>query len=326
LRRPSSFASLPAISPASLGLSIALVFACALQSPARASEAAPSRASGVLMPREVYVGDTAEFTFDTGALNAVLSPGFEEYVDPEDISVTSDATVESILVVRGAAASSITVRFVPWTTGLLDLPPFRVKKARVVPPPVRISSLAERTGATALEPPRSPLLVPGTTLILYALIAAALVFLITFLVTAIRLRRYLSVNRGKFRSGRRVRLAMRELKYLERKMDKASFAEWYALYAQTLRRYLGAFSGEGPSGLLCATASEIAESLRVLAPGFADAANRVESRLSSIDLIRFSGRPHGDSRTSDIAEARILIDCLEEALAAVRTGEDQINV
>lgn|GEM_PF-943660 len=292
---------------------------------------------GVLVPREVYVGDTAEFSFTTGAFNGTLEAGAVVTVPDESISVSADATVSSILVRRDASFSTVTVRFIPWTTGLLRLPAFTLKKIRVIPPPVRIYSIVEKTGISELEPPRSPLLVPGTTLILYALVAVSAVALAAALVFVSRLRRYLELNQGKIQSGRRLRLAMRELKGLEHLIRKVGYLEWYALFAAALRRYFGNLLCEGPSSVLSLTASEIALLLRRSAGGdsaqgeaVASAASgdihtlagNVESLLAAIDGIRFSGRDHEDSRASDIAEARSLIELLEKATASVPGGED----
>lgn len=292
--------------------------------------------AGVLIPREVYVGDTAEFSFTTGAFNGALEAGAEITVPAESVSVSADATVSAIVVRRDASFSTVTVRFVPWSTGLLRLPAFTLKKIRVIPPPVRIYSIVEKTGISELEPPRSPLLVPGTTLILYALVAASTVALAAALVFVSRLRRYLESNQGKIQSSRRLRFVMRDLRGLEHRIRKVGYLEWYALFAATLRRYFGNLLGEGPSSVLSLTASEIALLLRrpeddvfaqekvpasAVSGDFRSLAANVESLLAAIDGIRFSGRDHEDSRASDIAEARDLIGLLEKAAASVPGGE-----
>ena len=311
------------IAIAASALLCAPLFAFATSS-ASDSAVADGAGAGVLVPREVYVGDTAEFSFTTGAFNGTLEAGALVTVPDESISVSADATVSSILVRRDASFSTVTVSFIPWTTGLLRLPSFTLKKIRVIPPPVRIYSIVEKTGISELEPPRSPLLVPGTTLILYALVAASAVALAAALVFVSRLRRYLECNQEKIQSGRRLRLAMRELKGLERLLRKVGYLEWYALFAAALRRYFGNLLGEGPSSVLSLTASEIALLLR-RSVAFADIhtlSGNVESLLAAIDGIRFSGREHEDSRVSDIAEARYLIELLEKATASVPGGED----
>jgi hypothetical protein len=278
--------------------------------------------NGILIPHEVFVGDTAELSFTTGAFNAAIASGEEVTVPRDDVAVSSDATVNSISVRRDESSSTVIVRFVPWTTGLLRLPPFTLKKIRVQPPPVRISSLAEKTGTTTLERARSPLLVPGTTLVLYALSAAAAVAVALAAIAAARLRSYLALNEGRFRSSRRTKFVMRELKYLDKRIHKIPEAEWYALFAVTLRRYFGTLLAGNPSSLLSSTSREIAHELAILLSGQAGSAecdsaiSRAERLLTSIDLIRFSGRNKGDSREADLAESRSVVFAVEETIGA----------
>lgn len=285
-----------------------------------ASTSASSSPVGVLVPREVFVGDAAELSFKTGALNAVLKPGAEETVPPGDVAVSPEVTVSSVTVRREESSSTVVVRFVPWNTGLVRLPPFAYGKVRVVPPPIRVSSLSERTGITSLEPPRPPIVVPGTTFALYALVAAILAFFVALAATFARLRRYLSLNGGRLRSGRSAKLALRELKWLERRLARLAKGEWYASFSRILRRYLGSFLGGVPSSLLSSTTSEIAASLagsRETVP--APIISRVEALLSAIDTARYSGRESPDSRREEIAEARAIVLAIGES-ARVAAG------
>ena len=289
--------------------------------------------AGILVPREVFVGDSAELSFTTGAFNAALEQGADVLVPLGDVAVSPDATVESVTARRGDSSTTVVIRFVPWTTGLLRLPPFSLKKIRVVPPPVRISSLAEKIGQTALDPPRSPLLVPGTTLVLYALSASAIACLAFGAIAFVRFRRYLTLNEGRIRSGRRTKVAMRELKYLERRIHRTGPSEWYALFSAALRRYLGTLLSGNPSVLLSSTSREIAEALSSVSRSRASAEEnsreitavaiaRADALLSLIDSIRFSGRATADSRQADVAEARALVFALEETVGAAKDARE----
>jgi hypothetical protein len=303
------------------------VVLAALLAFASASPLSSSDPVGVLVPREVFVGDAAELSFSTGALNAVLKPGAEETVPSDDVAVSHEVTVESVTVRRGESSSTVVIRFVPWYTGLVRLPPFAFGKVRVVPPPVRVSSLSERTGTSSLEPPRPPLVVPGTTFALYALAASGLVAFIALAVAIARLRRFLSLNGGRLRSGRRSKLALRELKWLERRVERLPGAEWYAAFSLVLRRYLGSFLGNGPSALLSATTREIAAALAERAETVPEAIRcRVGTLLSAIDAARYSGREPTASPRDAIAEARAAVLALEETARAVLAEREASDV
>lgn len=322
-------------------LIVALALTLLVGAPGRAGEVdqkdAGSKAAlpgaGILVPREVFVGDSAELSFTTGAFNAALEPGADVLVPLGDVAVSSDATIESVTARRGESSTTVVIRFVPWTPGLLRLPPFALKKIRVVPPPVRISSLAEKTGQTALDPPRSPLLVPGTTFVLYALCAAGIACLAFVAIAFARFRRYLTLNEGRIRSGRRTKVAMRELKYLERRIHRTEPAEWYALFSAALRRYLGTLLSGNPSCLLSSTSREIDEAFstafRPRATGAGNSQALIDAALarsgallSGIDSIRFSGRASADSRQADVAEARALVLALEETVGAAKDARE----
>lgn len=313
------------VSPAALSFA---VFLALFAAPAFSAEAgkkgaqATATGSGILIPHEVFVGDTAELSFTTGAFNAVIAPGEEVTVPRDDVAVSPDATVNSITVRRDESSSTVVIRFIPWTTGLLRLPPFTLKKIRALPPPVRISSLAEKTGTTTLENARSPLLVPGTTLVLYALAAVASVAVALAAIAAARLRSYLALNEGRFRSSRRTKFVMRELKYLDKRIRKIPETEWYALFALTLRRYFGTLLAGNPSSLLSSTSREISHELAIPLSGQSGSAecdaaiSRAGMLLTSIDSIRFSGRQKADSRETDLAESRAVVFALEETIGA----------
>ena len=303
-------------------LALAFIIPFSAASPLSASEPV-----GVLVPREVFVGDAAELSFSTGALNAVLKPGAEEIVPSGDVAVSSEVTVESVTVRRGESSSTVVIRFVPWYTGLVRLPPFAFGKVRVVPPPVRISSLSERTGVSSLAPPRPPLVVPGTTFALYALAASGLVAFLALALAVARMRRFLALNGGRLRSGRRAKLALRELKWLERRTERLAGAEWYASFSLVLRRYLGSFLGDGPSALLSATTREIASSLADRGETIPEPIrSRVGTLLSSIDAARYSGREPPDSPRDGIVEARAVVLALEESARAATAEREASDV
>ena len=290
----------------------------------------PLRAeTGILMPREVFVGDTAEFTFETGVFSSVIENNSETTIPVSDVESSPDVTVQSVLVRRINAGVSVTVRFVPWTPGLVQLPAFKLKKIRLVPPAVKISSLVEKTGQTALAPPRSPLLVPGTTWLLYALVAAFIAAFAVFAFTVVKLRKYIVLNPGKRLAGRRMRLLKKELRVLERRMEKLPMAEWFALYAVCLRRYLGSLCCGNSVLLLSATASESAAEIRrafgslARSPSAAELAELVHTVLAEVDTIRFSGRAFGDARAEYLSRAKELADLLEDAALDLARDKQQ---
>jgi hypothetical protein len=278
--------------------------------------------SGILVPREVFVGDTAELSFTTNALSEKLDSGSVLIVSPSDYPVSPALTIAHIEIREGDSSATVFVRFIPWKSGVVQIPPFSVKKISLAPPPVRISSLVEKTGRKTLERPRSPLLVPGTTYYLYGGILSALAFGTVCLFAGIRLKRLFSASKGRKNTGMRVRTAMKQLKQLERQIQKTQKDAWYARYAGIVRRYLGSFCADDADAFKSSTAGEIVETLRFrltrsegTGSGLQGAPlhEKVQALLNRIDTTRFSGYAVLDPFSGDIQLARSLIDALEEA-------------
>jgi len=284
---------------------------------------------GILVPREVFVADEAELGFATTAFAGAAEAGTVLSVPAADLPVSPDLTVKSIRVTVTAAGAQVSVRFVPWITGMLQLPSFTISNITVTPPPVRIGSLVEKTGVTVLESGRSPLLVPGTAYILYALAAAFLAVCGIAVAFAVRFRKYLALLLGKNHASRRAALANRQLRALERQIKKTEAGAWYRMFASVLRTYFGYLCAAVPSGSSVQTRFEAAtarEIVRALGDAFDGGCgmpvDRVRDLLKHVDTVRFGGFPAGDAasqdglaenRYADVAEARSLVALIETA-------------
>ena len=283
---------------------------------------------GVLVPREVYVGDTAEFSFVTNAFGDLLIPGTVQVLPRENLPSSPLVSVESVLITARADGALVVIRFVPWTSGLVQLPPFSWEKIRVVPPSVRIGSVLELTGASEIAPPRGPLLVPGTTWLLYGMIGAVLAASAVCIFGFLRLRRYFRANPFRRESAIRRKKLFRELKYLDRGIRKMSIPRWYASFASVIRSYAGSLCAGDHSALHAATASEIVSEISARFSRLYPEDSRFRlldasrALLERIDGIRFSGLVPVDSRTGDLDALRSLADSLESASAALDASDD----
>lgn len=238
---------------------------------------------GRLFPSEVFVGDAAELTFRCPALASVLDEGVAVTLAAADVPVTEDVDISSVTALKSGGNASVTIAFVPWVTGTVSFPSLSIRGVSVSPPAARIASIAEKTGKTALERERSPLLVPGTTWLLYAVIAAALAAVALAVFLAVRLRAFL-LSPGEARGvRRRARILERALRSLERKADSADGAQWYRAYARAVRQYLGARFAGNFDAFLSLTGTEIA------AASDAAFSGRVADLFSDLDAVRFGG-------------------------------------
>lgn len=140
----------------------------------------------ILMPKKVYIGDTAELrcTFNSPApqlkqltVNGIAKLPFVSQTDTEDY-VIKDVS----LAPAGVDFYQLTITFVPWKTGDLLFPPMEIEGADTLLEfqPLQIVSLitAENASTTTLHDTAAPLLLPGTAYKLYGTLAAIVLLLI----------------------------------------------------------------------------------------------------------------------------------------------------
>ncbi len=211
---------------------------------------------GTLVPRDVYVGDAAVLTFEVTLTGKALGDGNSLEIDTGLLAPSRDVTVRQVTVTGRAGKAEVRILFVPWVSGPLRLPAIPVGKETVSPPAPVIASLL-RDPATGLQDPRSPVLVPGTTWILYGFLACAIAFLLLASFLLSRLRRYAAADPSARNAARRKREFLRDLAALSRRTVKLSQVEWYALFSATLRRYVGLYALSNARTARALTGSEL---------------------------------------------------------------------
>ncbi len=140
----------------------------------------------ILMPKKVYIGDTAElrctFNSPNQTLKNLTSQGsvklpFVSQTSSEDY-VIKDITLSP----AGVDFYQLTITFVPWKTGEILFPAMEIEGSDLILEfqPLQIVSLitAENASTTSLHDTAAPLLLPGTAYKLYGTLAAIILILI----------------------------------------------------------------------------------------------------------------------------------------------------
>lgn len=145
----------------------------------------------ILVPKQVYIGDTAElrcsFNYNSAELQQITAQGVAElpvsgFIMPLD---SRDFQIKNVtLAPAGVDYYQLKITFVPWKTGELTFPPYEYEGITFEFEPVKIVSLTEQNSITAIQETSAPLLLPGTTYKLYGTIIAAVLLLI-FLIRTI---------------------------------------------------------------------------------------------------------------------------------------------
>lgn len=143
----------------------------------------------ILLPKKVYIGDTAELRCTFNSPNAQLkelTAGGITKLPLVSQTEAEDYNIKEItLAPAGVDYYQFTITFVPWKTGELRLPPMEIESADLILEfqPVQIVSLISTDSAntTTLHDSAAPLLLPGTAYKLYGSLAALIVFLIVLI-------------------------------------------------------------------------------------------------------------------------------------------------
>lgn len=141
----------------------------------------------ILVPKKVYIGDTAELRCTFNSPNPVLkhlvSNGTAELPLVSQTLSQDDYVIKNVsLSPAGIDFYQLTITFIPWKTGDLRFPPMEIENAEVTLEfqPVQIVSLiaGENTNTSTIRDTAAPLLLPGTAYKLYGTLAGFVIFLI----------------------------------------------------------------------------------------------------------------------------------------------------
>lgn len=145
----------------------------------------------ILIPKKVYIGDTAELrcTFNSPSLHLKeLTAGSKDltYELPLVSLPSDDYEIKSIsLSSTGVDFYQLSLTFTPWKTGSLQFPPLELEAADLVIEfqPVQIVSLVstDSNSSTSLRETAAPLLLPGTAYKLYGALTLLVILLIVVL-------------------------------------------------------------------------------------------------------------------------------------------------
>lgn len=221
---------------------------------------------GVLIPQQVFVGDTAQFLFPLSEQEwhslQKLSPVDAPIAFTHEVS-SDTITLKDLRVIMREKQPYLQITFVPWETGTVYFPPLSFLNLQNPLPPVHIESILETTGAAVLQNPKLPLLIPGTDYLLYGaaigITVIGTILAAAGIAAAKKLRRYFLFGNAK----RRVRLLRKDMKKLQKHAKKlqknmihakdlqaeraaavhpetiAAIKEWYSQFDYALRVYIG---------------------------------------------------------------------------------------
>ena len=144
----------------------------------------------ILIPKKVYIGDTAELrcTFNSGELKfKQLTMNGSVEINTEVFTQALDANDFEVFKLElfpvGVNYYQLSITFKAWKTGNIQFPSIKIGDTELLFEPINIVSITEQNKISSLKENMDPLLLPGTAYKLYG----ALIIFVLLLILAIRI-------------------------------------------------------------------------------------------------------------------------------------------
>ncbi|MBD5413882.1 MAG: hypothetical protein HDR52_05630 [Treponema sp.] len=216
----------------------------------------------IVMPKKIYVGDTAELHYLFSSELDLFSHVYEknEMELPLDRlsyeSDTDDFLIKKAVLQKNGKNYTLIITFVPWITGFLKIPDFILSDLilidsliplKIAPQPVEVLSMLSESADTPLKEPCPPLLLPGTMYVMYALLVIFLLFvavIVNVVVKRNKIRDAIERRITLHRYARNARKTVRSLNALLKSEKSMSDAEFAMLFENRMREYLSVRYGK----------------------------------------------------------------------------------
>ena len=217
-----------------------------------------SEISQTLVPLEVYVGDVAEIRYSFKLdLKLSFEENFEKEINVEKIPFEN---ISDSLIIKGARFFrrgddfTFALKFIPWRTGTISFSPFNLFSVLELDDadmdenysfnisllPIEIKSVVEKTGRAEIQGPLPPLMVPGTSYVVFVLVVVTVIFLAAIFHALVKfhdLRRWFSQIKVRRMRRRNSIITLRKLKKNLRN-GNLSDIEFCARLQNIVRAYL----------------------------------------------------------------------------------------
>lgn len=314
----------------------------------------------LLIPAEVFVGDTAEIRYTFSATKSIcqnkktLFVNGEEFIhlawgaeSVEEKLVASLCEIQSVKIicvsddfdnVEKKSTYELVMKIVPWKPGDIDMPSFDIMNVFFVTisqvenvsslmidlPVVTISSIIEKTQKTSLQSPSGPIVIPGTTWIIYVLLVlgVALIFLIILAIARFKsVIKFINLFMYRIFLNKNYRTALRTLTKLEKNISQMGIKSFASGVSDEIRRYLQNrfgvhFSAVETSKLYTTLNTKMGG---LLSENATVAMESLQSICLRLDYIKFSGTDEKEYR-DDFSD---IVKKIFEAFAYLEKQEDE---
>lgn len=302
---------------------------------------AQTETSQMVLPKRIYVGDTAElhYTFNS---NVDFFPN-EENLDEKPLVFeklpfdydNENFTLQKAVIQKNGLLYTVVLTFTPWKVGILDFPQFDLLAAvfgssGAVPflidtKPVEISSILSKDEDSSLRGIKGPLLFPGTIYAVYAAFAvlvAAIIFIVHTIVKWQEISSRLKEKKILRMYAKNARNALRQFKKLEKNSLRVNDIAFCLAVQQIFRYYLTVRFGRKFDALSTEQISSAFEDLTggTMSDFLRENVSSVQEIFRRADYIRFAhGSPDSKRLPANVYAAELQPDERATIIANSRT-------
>ena len=273
-----------------------------------------------VLPKDVYIGDIIEIRYSfTTNINLTDNLTVDIQV-PE----TSDYDILSMKLIGNDGSYQFVISCIPWKVGSLDLPKIDLSEYSqslttsfaIDIPSITVQSIVKKTGTNEIRPVASPLLIPGTTWLIYIFIFLIIIFLSLTIYLLIHTKKVISFWNNYIQnriSKKNLKKTVKQIKKLNKKSAKYDDSNFAKQLSMITRQFLSTrFKHNFNSVVSSKIWFEINNIFQDTLPDFIeDKVFVVSSILERCDYIRFSGHKEEDSNFSFVERSSLSENLIE---------------
>ena len=273
-----------------------------------------------VLPRDVYIGDVIEIRYSfTTNINLT-----DDLTVDINLPESTDYEVISTKLSGSNGSYILQIACIPWKVGVLDLPKIDLSEYSktlttsfaIDVPSITVQSIVEKTQKNEIRPVASPLLIPGTTWLVYLFVFLLTVLLVALTYLLIHTKKVISIWNDlvqKRISRRNLKKTTRQIKKLNKKSAEYSDSEFAKDLSVITRQFLTTRFKHNFNSVV---SSKIFFELNLifqdtLPDSIEEKVNSISSILERCDFIRFSGVTNEDGVFSFVERSTVSENLIE---------------
>lgn len=284
----------------------------------------------LVSPKEIYCGDVVTLQFKFSPTYEVLN----QIVTTDEVKTTLKLDpllwqVNELKLEKNETEANLTVECICWQPGEMIIPEFSIilenTDLQVSIPPFTVSSILEKTGETAIKGSMGPIIVPGTTYVVYGFIFLGIILLSLLIFTLTKLSKII-LSIKTYREARRYKKNYKKIQTRLKKLLKNTVLyseEDFSFELQVIMRDYFAFRFSPK--IYSLVTSEIVDWFNktyseCLSDAWKKSVDMFYTLMLRCDYLRFSGETLLDSKMySD--ERNQLVQKAENIMKLIEEGE-----